>query len=290
MMYVHGESPLGAAEKKSLISGAPFDIVCITGFAVMADGNVRVAVNREKLAHISRSSRARGARMYPLIAPRSVSQGKRLLRSVEARDTAIRNLGRILKVFNFTGLHLDFEYFPPDYRHDLAVFIRELKSSFPGTTISMAVFPQTGFPSEYARFHDLALLAPLLDEIVLMCYDLHRPGTAPGPVTSVDWARRSIAHARAHVDSRRLYLGIPAYGYRWTKDGRAAVVTGFQGKRLIHSALSVRDPSGTVRLNGRKDGSFVFFADDHTRAVLTALAKEHRLAGIAVWRLGFDDL
>ena len=156
--------------------------------------------------------------------------------------------------------------------------------------LSMALFPQIGFPAKWAGFHDYARLAPLLDEAVLMCYDLHRRGTVPGPVVSVSWAEENVRHALRHFRPEKLWLGIPAYGYAWTAGG-VEVVSARSGVRKAALYDGVRHESGCLYFEHRRGKETIktYIADSHTRRELENLALKKKLKGTALWRLGLED-
>ncbi len=154
----------------------------------------------------------------------------------------------------------------------------------------MALFPQVEFPSKWAGAHDFARLAPLLDEAVLMCYDYHRKGTAPGPVVDVGWAERNILLALRFFKPENLWLGVPAYGYAWSGSG-VEVVSARAGVSQAARFGAVRHRSGTLYFEHTRDRDVrkAYIADTHTRKELAALALKHGLKGTALWRLGLED-
>ena len=111
-----------------------------------------------------------------------------MLKSGKVRYRAASAVKEMCETYGFPGIHLDFEYFPPEDSFFLALFLKELKDKMKNLVVSMAVFPQAEFPEKWSRFHDLTKISRHLDEIVIMCYDYHRPGTGPGPVTDKNWA------------------------------------------------------------------------------------------------------
>ncbi len=155
----------------------------------------------------------------------------------------------------------------------------------------MAVFPQIEFPKERAGFHDLAVIGPHLDEIVLMCYDLHRQGTTPGPVTDIEWSERNIAHALKLLSPRQIWLGVPAYGYSWDASGKASALSARSGVKEATRCSAARHSSGTLYYEcaGAKGLRRAWIADRHTRLLMERLAARYGLRGTALWRLGFEE-
>ena len=171
----------------------------------------------------------------------------------------------------FPGIHLDFEYLPPEYSKQLGLFLDDLNKEYSGT-ITMAVFPKIGIPEKWSGFHDLAVISPRVDEVVLMCYDLHGSHTGPGPVTDVKWAEKNIKYALSLIEPGRLWLGIPAYGYRWCGK-KATALSSRHGVKKAEQHNARRDPSGTLFYKSG-NSCITYISDSHTRSLLTGLVKQ----------------
>lgn len=265
-----------------------FNVICISGFKLNDSGNMVIESSRmmKAVAPVALKHRVT---LYPMISFQSAAQGRRILNSPGLRAAAIRAIAVLARDSGFTGVHLDFEYLPPADAPRLAEFLSALRRSFSGK-ISMAVFPPVEFPEKWSRFHDLKLIAPLVDEIVIMCYDLHGAHTGPGPVTDVRWAEKNIRYALRYIKAETIWLGVPAYGYRWC-NGKAQALSARQGVKLAGTYSHVRDASGTIHFSYMDSGSScdVYISDKRTRSLLNNLSSRYGLAGTAVWRLGFDD-
>ncbi|HSV96062.1 MAG TPA: glycosyl hydrolase family 18 protein [Spirochaetota bacterium] len=269
-----------------------YSVIALAGFAIGGDGRL-VRIPRQAKAVADYATKT-GLRYYPVIALSSVRDGVRLLSSDSARARAVVRIIGCIREYATSGVHLDFEYLPPERAPQLAVFIRELrvavKSHDRSLSVSMALFPQIEFPSRWAGFHDFALLAPLLDEAVLMCYDFHRKGSAPGPVVDVRWAEKNISQALVFFKPENLWLGVPAYGYAW-RGSTVEVVSARAGVRQAERFGAVRHKSGTLYFEHtlNRDVRKAYIADTRTRKELDALALKHGLKGTALWRLGLED-
>ncbi len=276
----------GDAELRERLAG--YEVICHTGYMLDRGGRlVRTPKDRDALKSMLRQTTA----YVPMISLRSASEGRVMLASPGARALAARDLAVLLEGEKFKALHLDFEYLPPEDAPRLADFLKTLRATCRGARLSMAVFPQVEFPKERSGFHDLAIIGPFLDEIVLMCYDLHGPGTRPGPVTDIGWSERNIAHALRYLSPRQVWLGVPAYGYRWDASGKAIAVSAHSGVKEAGRCGGARHGSGTLYYEcaGERDIRRAWIADRHTRALMEELAVRYGLRGTALWRLGFED-
>lgn len=97
------------------------------------------------------------------------------------------------------AFHLDLEHLPPEGVPKSAGFLKKLNADLNGRKLTTTVFLPHGFPAKWSSFRNLELIGPLLDEIVLMCYDYHRPGAPAGPVVDLEWAERKIARVLQSV-------------------------------------------------------------------------------------------
>jgi len=261
-----------------------YSIAALTGFVITKEGTIVIRCRRH-LAQLTSIAQHVGITIYPVITFESVSAGRRVLGQTTLAEKTAQNIAAIARQNRFTGIHLDFEYLPPEDAGRLSAFLSLLRRHFKGK-ITMAIFPQIDFPSRWAAFHELSIIAPCLDGIALMCYDYHAAHTGPGPVTSLTWAEKNVRHALRYLKPDQIWLGVPAYGYRWC-GGTARPISARETARLAHSMTGERDPSGTLHLT--VGGCEIFVSDKKSRELLIGLARRYNLAGIALWRLGFED-
>ena len=225
-----------------------FTVISRTGYKLDGRGRLRSGPvwPRDLLSLVDKYKISR----IPLISLTGSTAGKKILRYPVARRRALNNLESLLKNKRIEGLHLDFEYLPPAYAPDFARFLRILKGRMGGRRLSAAIFPSVDFPTKWAGFHNLALIGPHLDEIVLMCYDWHRPGGIPGPVTGLNWTEKNVRRALEFLPAHKIWLGIPAYGYAWPikGGGRGIVISARRALTLKKTALR-RHKSGESLLS-----------------------------------------
>jgi spore germination protein YaaH len=265
-----------------------FDVICITGFKLTDAGTMRIESSR-LLKTIASLAKKHHITIYPLISFQSTAQGHRILNSEAFRKKSAKSISEMARINGFTGIHLDFEYLPPEDAPRLGEFLVDLRREFSGK-ITMAVFPALEFPEKWSRFHDLKLMSPLLDEAVIMCYDFHGTHTGPGPVTDIGWAEKNIRQALKFIKADRLWLGVPAYGYQWC-NGRVRALSAREGTRLSTKYAYKRDSSGTLHLEYQISDTpcSAYISDKHTHLLLKNLAASYGLAGTALWRISFED-
>ncbi|MCU0847401.1 MAG: glycosyl hydrolase family 18 protein [Spirochaetes bacterium] len=228
---------------------------------------------------------------YPLITFTDVRAGKQVLEREDLRQNAANGIRELLDKNNFTGVHLDFEYIPPSYSQKLAEFLKHLRKVIGNKKITMAVFPSVDFPEKLSGFHDLKAISPHLDEIVIMCYDLHRSDTGPGPITDPEWTRKNIKAALKFIKPEKIWLGVPSYGYIWTDGKKGVPISAKKGIEMARTRGYIRHASGNVMVQYSEEGKeyTIFFSDRHMRSILEKIAGEFNLAGTALWRIGLEE-
>jgi spore germination protein YaaH len=262
-----------------------YSVISITGFVLHESGALTppAGATYDRLSALSRKGTAS---LYPLISFKSLAIGRHILSSGRLRALAASTIASCAANNMFRGIHLDFEYLSPEDAPKLGLFLEELRRVYRGR-ITMAVFPQVDFPEKWRGFHNLSLLSSRVDQIVIMCYDFHGAHNGFGPVTDAGWAEKNIQYALTYFSASRIWLGLPAYGYRWCGN-HAVAISAKKGVRQAEARTTYRDASDNLCY--KSDTSCITcISDRHTRTILQALARRYKLAGTAVWRLGFED-
>lgn len=218
-----------------------------------------------------------------------------LLNNPIAQERAISQLSSTLKDWGMSGINLDFENVPAKDRSRLTDFVAKLSERLrsDGLTVTMAVPAKTSdnLSSDFSGAYDYAALARHVDRLVIMAYDQHWRGGAPGPVASVQWVESVIKYAIGQAPAEKIVLGIPAYGYDWARSGQGQAVTYKQAmERAAQRGSSVRWHSEhRVPYFEYANGGQVWFENRYSIKYKLDLIKQYNLAGMALWRLGQED-
>ena len=262
-----------------------YDVLCYGVYRLNGVGKI---ATRPAFPAVLREAR-KGRKLYALIALSGRASGVRMLASPASRARAVQELARLAKAHSFDGLHIDFEGPDGSSLQAYTEFLRALRAAqaMRGRVLSIAVFPALHRHAREVAFHDLSVLGPLVDQVVIMTYDHHLE--TPGPVTDLDWAERNVKIALEHVRPERIWLGVPAYGYEWKTSGhkgRPAVITESRGSSLCGRHGCRRHPSGMLRLE--RAGRVAFIPDGEFYRSMRGIARRHGLCGTALWRIGFE--
>ena len=267
--------------------------------SIYPDGSVDSRVNREAL-EIARRARLQ---ILPLI--NAGENDDTFLRDPAARDRAIDNIAQVVRRYNYDGVFLDVQLLPEDgrtfagSRDFLTDFVHRLRDRLKAErkTLAMAVIPQFDTSPDVSAIYDYGALARLVDRVALMTYDRHQTSTPPGPVAPFGWVEGNIKDAmKKGFRPGQVLLGIATYGYDWP----AGQAGGFS-----RPTRDILERAGRLGVEVKWDDRFqepyyvytapgdrpreVWFENKHTLKQKVSLVRKYRLAGVAVWRLGFEE-
>ncbi len=206
----------------------------------------------------------------------------------------------------FDGVDIDIEGSVPADRSGFVRFVAYLVASLRQDgmekTIVLDCYPQSAGSS--TNFFDVARLAPLVNQVFVMGYDMEQyaNASANAPLASANLGLsdvQSILQYRRLVPESKLILGVPFYGIDFT------TASGVPGSLSLTPAPSVEtystivaagrtplwDPgSQTVWTRFRVGSRWheTWFDNPVSVALKRALAAEFHLAGVGVWALGFE--
>ncbi len=189
----------------------------------------------------------------------------------------------------FDGVQIDFEAVGKADREHFVEFLRLLKAVLGDKLLSVAL------PARYKEEQDLfgyERIGRIVDRVIVMAYDEHWSGGEPGPVSSLDWARKVAEYAATKLPPEKLVMGSPFYGRAWADKSLS--------RAYKHSALSaIIEEKGLPAL--RRSGEIPFFEYDETVTVRLyfddaastlsrlSLYRAASVRNVAFWRLGQED-
>lgn len=128
------------------------------------------------------------------------------------------------------------------------------------------------------------VLARVADWLIVRLQGEHRPGTAPGPLVTPEFAARAIGMRAGLIGASRIAVELPLYGYRWNRDGSAIPITWSEAQALVlsESGAFTRDPPSQFLTARGRDGWTVWVPDART---ILFLVGEVRRRGIGAVHL-----
>lgn len=211
-----------------------------------------------------------------------------------AMHTAITNLTQIAHKNNYAGLNVDFQGLPFQARTGLNAFVDELSHNLHAMnkTIAVDIIPtqaQTGAHGAY----DEVTLSHYADQLVLMSYDRHDNTSPPGPVAPHNWVVSGVKHAlAAGVPASKILLGVNSYGYDWNlKSGGGTTVGQAQAAAMPSSQKTFSSTTKETKVTFTKNGvkHVIYYGGRKALADKLAIARKYKLAGIAIWKVGYEN-
>ncbi|MCX6816845.1 MAG: glycosyl hydrolase family 18 protein [Candidatus Beckwithbacteria bacterium] len=225
----------------------------------------------------------------------------------------------IMENYGFTDLNLDIEQTQdasPAARVKFTRFVQAVKSNLDPKKVKSLSIDITAFAFvKETNLSDPAILASLVDKVILMAYDYHyigsyvtgpvAPGEGAGVVSEFD-TQAAVEAALKIMPAKKLILGIPLYGYGWEAIGnvpRSAIIpgTGFIISNVRAETLLADCATCSAQFDQIDKESHFIYEDQTTKTYYqifypdkaaiqykTELAKQNSLGGIALWALGYE--
>ena len=141
----------------------------------------------------------------------------KLLTSSEYQEKLLNQILTTLKSKRYYGLNIDFEYVNPNDKDNFRVFVNRVKNRIKpeGFDLSIALAPKVSSTQKGLLYeaHDYEELGKIVDRVIIMTYEwgyTYGPAMAVAPLNKV---RQVIDYAKQVIDPKKIYMGIPNYGY-----------------------------------------------------------------------------
>lgn len=214
----------------------------------------------------------------------------------------VPEIERVVETYGFDGVDLDLEGRAGGDRAGFARFVQlvgqALHAEDATWEVAIDTYPQSA--SDPDDFFDIAAIAPYVDQIFVMAYDMYQPGvpSANAPLTGASLSDATALETyTAIVKPSELVLGVPFYGQDWDVGSTTAPGSATGPDALPYSQIAAGnhavlwDPTtDTVFINYTYQGKAhqAWFDDPLSLALKTALASEYHVAGVGMWALGMQ--
>jgi spore germination protein YaaH len=240
--------------------------------------------------------------IYPIIHnysdPKKSQLIHDLLSTPPLRNTLISNIRNMAETNNYPGINIDFEFVPPEDRENLNIFIRDLYISLKAIrkiiTISVPAELTDNPRHPFSGAFQYSFIAQYADEVYILAYDEHF--SQPGPISSIGFVTNVLNYAVTVIPPQKIWLGMAVYGYDWTQGVNYPRTLTYQqavdlaknlGVTIIYDQTA-QESTYTYVLDGKVHS--VWFEDSKSFSAKLSLVNSYKLSGIAVWRLGQEDL
>jgi spore germination protein len=263
-----------------------------TGWQAQADGSLLGTPDQSATNRAS----AAGVPVWPSLAndPVNPTATDQLLNNPRATARLVNEMIAAVKYIGYSGINVDFEGMLAADKAPFTAFIQQLATPLHahGAKLIVDIVPHdfAGL-NRYSAAYDVAAIGKAADLVDLMAYDEHGDGGTPGPVAGLDWDISTLEATLPDLSPAKTLLGVPLYGRQWGSIGGAAAYS-----NVLYNALQVAGARVSYDFNTQTpyilspDGSLTTYFDDADSLVRkVALVHTYGLAGIAAWRLGFED-
>ena len=273
-------------------------------YTIGADGTV--GARAENLGLVARA-RSRGLQAFATVTNRPDSRGsftgaiaRDILSSPTTERHAVQSLVQLAVGKGYDGIDIDWELVPLAERDAFSRFMGELAAALHAQhrLLSVAVFPKTSEPGRWdsQKVFDYKALGAVVDELKIMTYSYSGPWGAPGPQAPLAWTHEVLSFANTLVPARKIYMGLPFYGFDW-HDGTATALQAADAAALVaahHFTVAHDVASGEADLSytdGQGHTHVLWFQDRRSIAAKVSLLHTElpHIGGLAIWQLGGED-
>ena len=194
------------------------------------------------------------------------------------------------------GINLDFELIPSSSGADFSEFIREMSIACRSKGLVFSI--DNYVPMGGTGYYDRKTQGEVADYVIIMGYDEHYAGSnEAGSVASIDYVESGIKMTLEEVPARKVINGIPFYTRIWSTSGtdvssQAVDMATVKQWLSNHSLTPQWDDVTCQNYAEYTDGGTLnqcwIEDEDSIRAKLSVM-QANELAGVAEWRLGFED-
>jgi spore germination protein YaaH len=190
----------------------------------------------------------------------------------------------------YDGLQIDFELVPARDGDSFRSFLAELREGLRGKTLTIALPARTRtLPNDV---YDYQKILPLVDRILIMAYDEHWSGSAPGPVASMSWCRTVADYALGVIGPEKLIMGIPFYGRSWgnINGNRAFYHSGIERIKRENGVAEVRREESIPTFTYEVPLQItVYYDDDLSLSLRMEMYRGQGVRSVGFWSVGQES-
>ena len=270
------------------------NVISPTWFSVSDnDGNVSSLASGEYVMQ----AHEKGLKVWGLVDNFSENMSTTtVLSNTAARQNLENQLVTYALKAGLDGINVDFESLSEDVGIHFLQFLRELSIQCHENNLVLSV--DNPVPEDFTSHYDRAEQGKVVDYVIIMGYDEHYVGSDAGSVASLPWVEQGVKDTLAEVPAKRTILAIPFYTRLWKTTDGGAVTSEAIGMDQAQQAISDNGAETywdktTSQNYGTYEGDGatyqIWLEDSKSIAEKVKLIPKYKLAGVAEWKLGFEN-
>lgn len=221
----------------------------------------------------------------------------RLVRDPVFSNRVYQNIRNMLSTYRLDGVNFDLEKIDVRDRNLFTQLIYNWTRQFKldNYRVTMDVPAKTGEDTTdiWRGAFDYPALGQIVDEIILMTYEEHWPGSLPGSVASLSWVNQVLNYALSTIPAQKIMIGVPLYGYDWVLGNGAKVISYRRATELARrmgAPLQWDTQQHSAFFNYESEGKrhTVYFEDVRSLKEKLDLAIQRGIRGVALWQLNLS--
>ncbi len=219
-----------------------------------------------------------------------------VLSSTSRRQRLVRNVIEQAQLLRMDGINVDFEGLNSSVSKHYVQFLRELSAECRKLGLVLSI--DNYVPMDFNSFYRLDIQGQLADYVIIMGYDEHWHGSGnPGSVASIGYVTDGLNRTLEDVPANKVVNAIPFYTILWKT----------QGAEVTDEYVTMRNQDSLIASKGLKpvwdeetcqnyaewtEGDInyrIWFEDNQSILAKLNVMIAKDIAGLAVWRLGYED-
>ena len=270
------------------------NVISPTWFSVSDnDGNVSSLASGEYVMQ----AHEKGLKVWGLVDNFSENMSTTtVLSNTAARQNLENQLVTYALKAGLDGINVDFESLSEDVGIHFLQFLRELSIQCHENNLVLSV--DNPVPEDFTSHYDRAEQGKVVDYVIIMGYDEHYVGSDAGSVASLPWVEQGVKDTLAEVPAKRTILAVPFYTRFWKTTDGGALTSEAIGMDQAQQAISDNGAETywdktTSQNYGTYEGDGatyqIWLEDSKSIAEKVKLIPKYKLAGVAEWKLGFEN-
>lgn len=227
----------------------------------------------------------------------STSLITQLVRNPVFSSRVLQNIRNLLSTYRLDGVNFDLEKAAAQDRSLYSQLIYnwtvQLKQDNYRVTLDAPAKTADDPTDIWKGAFDYRALGQIVDEIVLMTYEEHWPGSPPGSVASLPWVNQVLDYALANIPAQKIIMGVPLYGYDWVQGNGAKVISYRRATELAQRMgaplqWDAQQHSTFFRYTSEGKQHTVYFEDVRSLKEKLDLAIRRGIKGVALWEMNLS--